>query len=310
MGFYRPHTLVADAQRHGVEVRPVSVLESAWDARLETPDPARAEAWWRESQHAERHATPWADAKKAALRYGRALQPAVRLGFRSVSGLSEAVATRIVDARAERPFTSLADVMRRARIPRDQATRLAAAGAFAPFGLERREAVWEVLTLERAGPLFAGVSLLPEEVPAASIPEMSPAERIQADYEAVGMCLDTHPMTLLRPSLREAGVLGSKALVDVPSGRRVEVGGLVVIRQRPSTAQGVVFITLEDEDGHMNLVVFNKVFDRYKPLARDAPMLRARGKLERTGEVRNVIVDHFEPLADPSRLEPVSRDFR
>ena len=311
MGFYRPHTLVADAQRHGVEVRPVTVVDSGVQSALEAPDPERARAWWAHSEHPERHHTPWADAEKEGLRFGRALQPAVRLGLDLVGGLKREVAERIVAARSEASFSDLADFMRRVDAPKDQASRLAAAGAFAPFGLARRDALWEVLTLERSGPLFRGVGLLPAAGAApAPLPPMSAAERIQADYAAVGMCLETHPMVLLREEMDRQGVLGTKALHRIPTGRRVEVGGLVVIRQRPSTAKGVVFVTLEDEDGHMNLVVFQKVFERYRAVARDAPMLRARGRLERTGDVLNVIVDHVAPLRDPSELEPVSRDFR
>lgn len=313
MGFYRPHTLVADAQRHGVEVRPVCVQTSRWDAALEAPDPTRAEVWWADSEHWERHHTPWADALKQALRYGLRLQPAVRLGLRAISGLPETAGTRLTSARDERPFRDIGDVVRRGQLARDQAMRLAAAGAFASFGHDRRDALWEVLALERSGPLFSGVSFrsaAPSSARKANIPKMTLSERIKADYVSVGLCLDTHPMVLLREGLARSGVLGTKELATVPSGRRVEVGGLVVIRQRPSTAQGVVFITLEDEDGHMNLVVFNKVFDRYRHLARDAPMLRATGKLERTGEVVNVVVDRFAPLSDPSDMDTVSRDFR
>lgn len=310
MGFYRPHTLVADGQRHGVEVRPVCIAHSTWDARLEGPDAEKARSWWARSDHPERHHTPWADAQKDGLRFGRAVQPAVRLGFRSVGGVSEKVAKQIEAARDQRPFESLGDCVRRARLPREQASRLAAAGAFASLGLDRRHALWEILALERSGPLFSGIPLLGGEGTIPAIPAMTSAEQIQADYEAIGMCLDTHPMRLLRDDMKKAGVLGTRELSRAPTGRRVEVAGLVVIRQRPSTAQGVVFITLEDEDGHMNLVVFNKVFERFRRLARDAPMLRATGKLERTGEVLNVVVDRFSPLTDPSRLEPVSRDFR
>lgn len=308
MGFYRPHTLVADAQRHGVEVRPVSVDASGVATLLEAPDRARAEAWWRSSEQSERHHTPWSDASRGALRYGRALQPALRLGLTSVGGLKKEVAERVLEARRERPFDNLADFVRRVDPPRDQTARLAAAGAFRCFGLERREATWAALAFERSGPLFHGVG--PGRDSSFELPEMSPAERIRADYAAVGMCLETHPMRLLRSALDAAGVLGSRALKKTPTGRWVEVGGLVVIRQRPGTAKGVVFITLEDEHGHMNLVVFAKVFERDKALSRDAPMLRAVGRVERTGEVVNLIVDRFAPLRDPSELAPVSRDFR
>lgn len=311
MGFYRPHTLVADAQRHGVEVRPICIADSAWETRLEAPRPEHAERWWQTSAHPQRHHCPWADARRGALRFGAALQPAVRLGFRSVKGLAESAVRRVLDARAEAPFSSLADFMRRVDIPKDQSSRLAAAGAFATFGVERRDALWELLALERNGPLFAGVGAAPSSR-AASVrwPDMSASEAIRADYEAFGMTLETHPMELLRAHLRAEGVLGTKDLARAAHGQRVEVGGLVVIRQRPGTAGGVVFITLEDEDGHMNLVVFAKVFEANCALARDAPMLRATGKLQRTGEVINVIVERFAPLTDPSRLDPVSRDFR
>ncbi len=309
MGFYRPHTLIADAQRHGVEVRPPCVAKSGVDATLEPPDRASAESWWANSEHPERHHTPWADEKKGARRHGQALQPALRLGLGAITGMAAAAAERIVAARSEAPFSDLGDLCRRADVPRDQASRLAAAGALAVFGLDRRTALWAVLALDRAGPLFAGIA--PAEPPEpVGLPDMTPAERIAADYAAVGACLDTHPMRLLRAELDRDGVLGSRALRRAAHGEQVTVGGLVVIRQRPATASGVVFITLEDEDGHMNLVVFASVFERDTALARDAPMLRASGKIDRTGDVVHLVVERFAPLTDPSSIGRISRDFR
>ena len=313
MGFYRPHTLVADAQRHGVEVRPVSINDSLWDACLETPSESYAHTWWASQKHPVQVHTPWQDAVNNDLRYGRALQPAVRLGFRSINGLGKKTGERLIEARSQRAFADLGDLVRRAGLNKEQATRLVTAGALGCLGYDRRRALWEVLAFEQSGPLFAGITLRSSgcyEDPTSVITPMDRSEHIRADYESVGMCLDHHPMELLRASLREQGVLGAAELDRMQSGRKVEVGGLVITRQRPSTAQGVVFITLEDEYGHINLVVFNQVFNRFKSLARDSTLLRAQGRLERAGKVINIIVESFGELVDPAQLEVMSRDFR
>jgi error-prone DNA polymerase len=274
MGFYGTSTLVADAQRHGVEVRPPCILKSAWDSLLE----------------------------------GRGR--AVRIGFREIHGMSEAQADRIVRVRSEAPLSSLADIVARAELPRDVTMRLAAAGAFAPLGLSRREALWKAMALDRESPLFEGIDLPDEPGISERLPKMDLVDEMRADYEVTGLTVGPHPMALVRELMERKQILGFKEIQTTPHGARVRTGGMVVTRQRPGTASGVVFITLEDEDGHINLVVFSHVYDRYRELARDGTMLIAEGKLERTGKVINVVVDRFERLDDaPEPGVPVSRNF-
>jgi error-prone DNA polymerase len=307
MGFYGTGTIVADGQRHGVEVRRPCIFESAWDATLEPSSGEAADAWWKRAQDRERHHTPYADWLEPGRSYGMKIQPAVRLGFREIRGMSEAHAKRIVIARQDRRPTSIADLVARAEIPRDIAARLAAAGAFRKLGIDRRDALWRVMALDKTSSLFAGVELKEEE---AHIPEMDRIEEMRADYESTGLTIGPHPMELVRDLMRKKRIIGFKEIQTTEHGARVRTGGMVVTRQRPGTASGVVFITLEDEDGHINLVVFSPVYDRYRELARDGTMLIAEGKLERTGKVINVVVDHFEPLEDaPSPGVPVSRNF-
>lgn len=309
MGFYAPHTLVADAQRHGVEVRAPCVSVSRWDSTLEPSTSAYTERWWRESKHSIKKHTPWADHLRGGVRYGLAEQPAVRLGFRELYGMSEQQAERLVDARESLPFEGVEDLVCRAELPRDVAARLASSGALDVFGLSRREALWRVTAMDRRSPLFLGLALPDDEMSATKLPSMSPTERMRADYATIGMSVNTHPMTLVRDELRRQRILGFLELEKTPHGRRVRVGGMAVTRQRPGTASGVIFMTLEDEDGHMNLVVFSHVYKRYRDIARDAVMLIAEGEVQRTGKVVNLIVDRFAPLAVPEPGVPVARNF-
>jgi error-prone DNA polymerase len=310
MGFYGTGTLVADGQRHGVEVRRPCVFASRYDATLERADETRAHAWWENAQHRERRHTPYADHKERGRSYGRMIQPAVRIGLREIRGMSEEQAERIVVAREERRPTSIADLVTRAEIPRDIAARLAAAGALRKFGVSRRDALWKVMALDRGSPLFSRVELPEDPHRKTELPLMDEAEQMRADYEATGLTVGPHPMSLVRDLMHRKGILGFREILSAAHGQRVRAGGMVVTRQRPGTASGVVFITLEDEHGHINLVVFSHVYDRYRELARDGTMLIAEGKLERTGKVINVVVDHFEPLDDaPEPGVPVSRNF-
>jgi error-prone DNA polymerase len=306
MGFYSTHTLVADGQRHGVLVKAPCVMSSGWDAHLEPGEPAHAAAWWRDAdaptrRQKERRHTPWADQQAGALKYGLPVQPAVRLGLREVLGMSEAQAERLVDAREHRPFEGVADLVHRAELPKELAARLASAGAMAGFGLSRRQALWRVMALERRSPLFAQVELPDDAQTGAALPEMSATEAMRADYGALGLSVSTHPMALVRDELRRRRVVGYLELVKKPHGAHVRVGGMMVTRQRPGTASGVVFMTLEDEDGHMNLVVFTHIYERYRELVRDEVMLIAEGEVQRQGRVVNLIVQHFARLeaADP-----------
>ncbi|MCB9652540.1 MAG: error-prone DNA polymerase [Deltaproteobacteria bacterium] len=310
MGFYAPHSLVADAQRHGVLVRPPSVCESAWDTTLSVDDdPAHHKTWWATSRASIKKHTPWADEMQNARTRGVAVQPVVRLGLRVIRGLRKDVADAILDARRRRAFKSIEDVIARAAVSKEAASRLAAAGAFDDFGMTRRQALWTVMAIDRT-PLLRTVRLSEAMSSAEHLPPMSEAEHMRSDYATTGLCVTVHPVAFVRAHLRRLGALGFLELQRVPHGRVVQVGGMVVTRQRPSTASGVIFMTVEDEDGHMNLVVFDAVYQRFVEIARDATMLIAKGKVERTRGVVNVVVDSFSTLEAPEPPVQVARNFR
>lgn len=302
LGFYAPNTLVQDAQRHGVVLRSVSVLKSEWNAKLEAGDEAAQAAWWADEAKRSKNArhTPWADWLERGRSRGSRVQPAVRLGFQAVRGMSQAIAERIVAARDAAAPKSIADLVARAEIPRAIARTLAAAGAFADLAetaqeKARREALWKVAALGDPSSLFAGVEL-GGDPKAAPIPAMGAEELLAADYESLGLSVHTHPMTLLREEMQAQGISSFKDLEHWPEGQRIRVAGLITTRQRPGTASGVVFITLEDEFGHINLVLFPKVFERDRVLAKEAQFVVAVGRVERTEQVTNVIVERLEPL--------------
>jgi error-prone DNA polymerase len=191
----------------------------------------------------------------------------------------------------------------RAEIPRDIATHLATAGAFTDLAPSRREALWRVAAIHDTT-LFRGIEQ--EDAEPAPLAPMSEEELLGADYESTGVSASGHPMRLLRESMKEQGVGGYLDLMATPHGSRITVGGLAVTRQRPATASGVIFITLEDEAGHMNLVVFPNVYEKHRTLAREAALLVASGKVQRTGAVVNLIVDTIEPMRR-SVAEPKGR---
>jgi error-prone DNA polymerase len=302
LGFYAPNTLLQDGLRHGVVVLPVSVLHSRWDSTLEAGDAEAQQRWWDHPQRAAcaRH-TPWADWLEQGHSRGRKVQPVVRLGLKQVRGMSEVVGRRIEAVMfGEQPAKTIAELVARAEIPRLISKNLAVAGAFDGFtgdeeSRARRHALWKVEALPEASTLLAGLEL-EDQGSAAALSPMLPEELLQADFHSTGLSSRTHPMALLREEMRAQGIADFQALCGWPSGKRIKVGGLITTRQRPGTASGVVFITLEDEYGHMNLVVFPKIFERYRALAKDAQFVVAVGKVERKQEVTNVIVQRLEPL--------------
>ncbi|MCP3061503.1 error-prone DNA polymerase [Myxococcus sp. K38C18041901] len=269
MGFYAPHTLVADVQRHGVEVRPVDVRVSRWDCTLEDE--------------------------------GRAL----RLGLRMVRGLGESAGRRVETGRGEHGYTDVGDLARRARIPRHELTRLALAGALASLSGSRRQALWD---LQALGPLdsddlFFGMSMDGTKV---ELPSMDVYARVCADYDTVGLSLEKHPLELVRPLLKRQGAVTAEGLKTVASGRAVTVGGMMICRQRPPTARGMCFISLEDETGIANLVVPPDVYERCRKALHGALFLVGQGVLERSGKVTNVKVKTVWGLEAAARLEPSS----
>jgi len=254
MGFYQPTTLVRDAARHGVEVRDVCVLASSWDSTLEAADPERDRI---QSQAPGAHR-------------------ALRLGLRLIKGLSEATARRIVALQAEPP-ESVAALARRARIPLRELEILAEAGALGRLETSRRSALWSARAPRSPG-LFAETDLVE---PSVDLPELGAAEQLVLDYEHKGLSLEDHPLRYYRRRLARLGATRAQDLVYLPRGALVKIGGLVMARQRPGTASGVVFITLEDETGTANLIVYSSVFQRYEHMARHTQLLYVEGEIER-----------------------------
>jgi error-prone DNA polymerase len=294
MGFYAPSQLVQDARRHGVEVLPVDAAVSDWDCVLE-------------AIAGHEHATPSPYPSPPTEGEGMKGAPAARLGLRMISGFAEASAGRIMAARRERAFDSVADLARRARLDRRDLKLLASAGALRPLSDHRRLAHWEVAGVERATPVLADSPI------AESPPQLAPpgeAEELVADYASLGLTLGRHPLALLRPRLARMRLATAAELRGLPHGRPARAAGIVVGRQRPDTASGVIFVTLEDETGSVNVIVWRDLADRQRRELLGSRLLGVHGTLEREGEVVHLIakrlVDHSELLGS---LQTSSRDF-
>ncbi len=224
--------------------------------------------------------------------------------------LREAAARQVEEARRRGgAFTSLYDLWRRTRLSKVDLARLAAAGALAPLSPgSRREALWNVYALpEDEGDLFARVKPPPE--PSPPLPELTERERVVADYQALGACVDAHPMQLLRASLEKAGVASTAQVQAMRPGRKVQVAGMAIVRQRPETAKGMFFMTLEDEQGFANIVATPDVFARYRRVARSALFVLVSGVVERTGQVVNVKAESFREIGLGDALPVATRDF-
>jgi error-prone DNA polymerase len=292
MGFYAPAQLVRDAQAHDVPVRPVDINHSDWDCTLEEA------ACSRTLQGA---ASPQAEAC--------GYSPALRLGLRLIKGFPEAMAQKLVAARRKRPFHSVRDFACRTGLGRPLLARLAAADAFASLNLGRRPALWQVLAAGKPLPLFAEFEEPEDPVP--PLAAMPLDQEIVADYDYTGLSLKAHPVSLLRPELDKLGVLPAAAVVAQPDKAHVRVGGLVVVRQQPSTAKGTIFITLEDETATVNLVVWPNMVERYRRAVRGASFLLADGRVERSGQVVHVVITRLEDLSEYlGSLSAPSRDFQ
>ena len=264
MGFYAPAQLVRDARAHGVEVRAVDAEASEWDCTL---DPSGA------------------------------AQPALRLGLRLVKGLTRAGAARLIEARAAGPFAGLHDLARRAELERTDLEALAAAGALAGLSGNRHLAFWDVAGVERPLPLeTVKTSLAADEAPVPSadaarplIAAPSEGENIVADYAAVGLTLGRHPLALLRETLRGSGVHSAEEVCARPDGSAVRVAGIVLMRQRPAAAGGVTFITLEDESGQVNVIVWERIAQAHREALLGARLLEVHGRLQHAEGVTHLI---------------------
>jgi error-prone DNA polymerase len=301
MGFYAPAQLIRDAQAHGVEVRPVDVNESEWDCTLEGS-----------GQRAGGNG-PWGKRAGSSPTPGRGQDGplALRLGLRLVRGLPEAVARDIVKVRTTR-FGSVAELTARAGLGRAAVKRLAEADAFGSLQLNRRAALWQALEQTASVedlPLLAGIEASDLSTPA--LPELSPQQEVYADYHSAGLTLRAHPLSFFRGELEKLRVSPAARLLQCAHGTNVKVAGLVLMRQRPGTAKGITFVTLEDETGIANLIVHARTWQRYELAARRATALLVEGRLERKDQVIHVIARRLEDMqAQLQKLTHHSRDFR
>jgi len=236
--------------------------------------------------------------------------PAIRVGLRQVKGLGQEAGKRIEAARTKKKLEGVEDLAARAILKRDEMEALAEAGTLEALVRGRREAIWKVRA-PRGDELYAGRDY--DGAPPPPMPSLSRAEQLALDYERTGLSVSDHPMRLARPSL-SARIKSSREIAGLTQGTRVSGAGLVICRQRPGTASGVVFITMEDEAGFINLILYSKVFDEFRYVATTSALLLAHGVIEREGEVVYIVVQRLEKLALKSlrnKLENVSmsRDF-
>ena len=285
MGFYAPAQLVRNAREHGVEVLPVDVNSSEWDCTLE--------------------------------------DGALRLGFRMFCGLPHLAAERIIACRGERPYQSIDDFTRRTRFGRAVILRLARAGVFASIEADRRHSLWDCAVQDPTPlPLFDAVEVSSTPDNASSIPHpsslishpflpaMTPAEEVLADYRTTGLSLLAHPLSFLRGELEKLRVIPASGLRTWPDGKWVRVAGLVLVRQRPSTAKGITFVTLEDETATANLIIRPEVWKRFRMIALNATVLIASGPLQRQEENIHVLVAKLEDFSvHLAGMTSQSRDF-
>jgi error-prone DNA polymerase len=254
MGFYQPAQIVIDAQNHGVNIFPVDINYSDWDNKLEK----KAGKYW-----------------------------AIRLGFRQVKGLSQADVNVLIDQR-QKPYTSVHS-LREIGISEAVLEKLADADAFRSLGIDRRNALWKVSTKDhQKDSLFDDqLSIVAEEK--IELPEMEMSEHVVHDYSSMALSLKAHPVSFIREQLDQLHITPNKSLQHAKDGDIVKVAGLILVRQRPGTASGICFITIEDETGTANLVVFQKLFDQYRKEIIQSRLLMVEGKLQIEGEVIHVI---------------------
>ena len=282
MGFYASSQLVRDAQEHGVEVRPVDVNRSDWDCSLEDTPALQGRLH-------PRHASMSGDILTTR---------AVRLGLCQIGGFSEDWAKTIESVRG-RGFDSVRDLWLRTHLPPKALETLAHADAFNSLGLNRRDALWAVKALRRAGdkddlPLFARAAM-PEMEPDAHLPSMPPGKQVIEDYRHLHLSLKAHPVSFLRAELDARGIVRHELLPTLVPGRRVTIGGLVLVRQRPGNGNAI-FMTLEDETAIANTIVWPRKFEEYRPVVMGARLISVTGVLQNEKNVIHIVADHFEDL--------------
>ena len=285
MGFYAPAQIVRDAVEHGVEMRPVDINHSDLSHVLEPGAPAREHIWPR---HAE-------------MRDDIQTTHAVRLGFAQISGLKEDHVNLLVARRAT-GYDSVRDLWLRTGLPVATLVRLAEADAFGSLGLNRRDALWAIKGLEGSDgaerlPLFTAAGPPSRhDAPDADLPPMPPGEEVVHDYKSLSLSLKAHPVSFLRPGLERRKIVPCVKLSSLPHGAIVEVAGLVLVRQRPGTASGVIFSTLEDETGIANIIIWSKTFEMNRRVVLGSRLMAVRGQLQREGLVTHVVSRSFTDM--------------
>lgn len=289
MGFYGPSQLVQDARKHGVIVRSVDINHSDWDCTLEKIIP---------------RPKPSSVCNDVAL----------RMGLRLIRGLPQEVAANILEARSNKPYRDLADVVRRTRLGQAMMTRLADAGALGSLAGDRRAALWQSMAQEKSAqslPLFEAQGVDDDEPVPEQLTRMNRLEEVYADYETVGLSLQGHPMDFVRKGLDAAKVTAAADLPLKRNGQYIRVAGLVVLRQRPGTAKGITFVTLEDETGSMNLVIRSETWKQFYMICKRSNAWLVHGVLEMREGIIHILVGRVEDLNETLKgIEIKSRDFR
>ncbi|SVB12172.1 uncharacterized protein METZ01_LOCUS165026, partial [marine metagenome] len=279
MGFYAPAQIVKDAQNHGVEVRPTDINHSLWDCTLETIGTDRVDITSTESSESTKPV-------------------ALRLGFRQIKQFRKPEAERLITAR-KHGYDSIHNLWRRTKLSVTSLEQLARADAFSSIGLSRRASLWEIRGLDvPLPPLLAaseaqqGIRTFKPKVQTA-LPGMTIGEEVIQDYKMLRLSLKYHPLALLRAGLKPFGLTQNDCLNRMVSGQHVKIAGLVLVRQRPSTAKGVIFTTLEDETGIANIIVWPPIFEHYRQILLSAKLLGVEGELQREGIVIHVVAKHL-----------------
>jgi len=306
MGFYHPATLVKDAQRHGVEILPIDVSRSDWLCTLAETSPGAARHPLPSGEGQNKEDVPSDPCLVPLQGKGEGVR-SFRLGLKYVMGLSEEVAGRIEAERARAPFASLADFTARVAPNRRELDALAYAGAFACFGMTRREALWQASAVERdPNSLLAGIE--PKRGTTSPLPGMTSLDETRADYATTGLTTGPHLMAHLRERLKARGVLSAAEVANVENGAWTKTAGLVIVRQRPGTAKGFFFLTLEDETGISNAIVMPDIFQRHRALLRGAAILQIEGIMQKRDGVMLIKAQRFEEVKLAGAL-PRSHDF-
>jgi error-prone DNA polymerase len=270
MGFYSPSSIIFEAKRRGIRFLPVDITSSEWDCTVENT--------------------------------------AVRIGFRYVGSLGDAAKEKIKTALADGRFVSVADFVHRTGLTEEAARQIAKVGAFNKVGRSRRDSLWDVLAASREDP--KAPSLFPEPPGAVPFPAMTKKEKLSTDYSVMGLTTGPHPMSLIRATLQKQGILSSADTRRTSHGTLVRVAGMVIIRQQPETAKGIIFATLEDEFGFINLVVKPTFKKKYRDAFLYSTCLLVKGQLERKGSVINIVGLEFSPLNfEETKIAMKSRNF-